>query len=125
MEDNGVETFINRIASSYAHYYNIKYKNHGPVFESRFKAVLVENNEQLIHLSRYIHLNPVTSYMVDNPEDYPYSSYGIYIKKHSPLFVDSSIIINQFKNTEHYKQFVLSQSENQRKLNKIRHLLLD
>ena len=123
--EDGIRKFIHRLATSYSHYFNIKYKQKGPVFESKFKAVRVESQEQLIHLSRYIHLNPVTSFLVEDPEDYEFSSYKIYLGKETSDFVDSSLVMGDFRLTENYKQFVLDQKDYQRELNKIKHLTLE
>ena len=47
---------------------------------NRFKAVKVESDDQLLHLTRYLHLNPVTAYLVDKPEDWQASSYKEYLQ---------------------------------------------
>lgn len=122
-KDYGVQKFIQKVTNSFAHYFNIKYKNTGHLFEKNFEAAHIESNEQLIHLSRYIHLNPVTAYLVEKPEDYKYSSYRIYIKEEKSEIVDSSIIMKQFSSVESYKKFVMDQKDYQRKLDKIKHLL--
>lgn len=125
LENNGIHTFIHRLSSSYAHYFNIKNEKRGPVFEDRFKAVRVESQEQLIHLSRYIHLNPVTSYITENPSDYEYSSYNYYINKDKNNFVDWSDVMVSFKSSNDYKKFVLNQKDYQRSLNNIYHLVFE
>jgi len=51
------------------------------LWESKFKSVHVESNEQLLHLTRYIHLNPTTAGIVKEPEEWPYSSYMEYLNK--------------------------------------------
>jgi len=38
--------------------------------QGRFKAILIDADEYLKHLSRYIHLNPVRAKMVSNPAEY-------------------------------------------------------
>lgn len=124
-KESGIRQFMQRLSNSFAHYFSVKYKNRGPVFEGNFKAIHIEINEQLLHLSRYIHLNPVTSYLVENPEDYPYSSHRLYIGKENSDFVDPSLVINQFASPEEYKKFVLSQKDYQRSLQKIKHLVLE
>ena len=124
-KENGVRKFIQRLSNSFAHYFNVKYNNRGPVFEGNFKAVRVETDEQLLHLSRYIHLNPVTAYLVENPEDYFYSSYQIYIGKEKSEIVDHSLVINQFASPEDYKKFVLTQKDYQRDLERMKHLIID
>ncbi len=122
-QEDGIKNFIQKITNSFAHYFNLKYKNTGPVFERRFKAVHIENNEQLIYLSAYIHLNPVTSCLVENPEDYPYSSYRAYIGLEKSEIIDPSIILDQFSTKEEYKKFVDSQKTYRRELDKIKHLI--
>ena len=67
--DKGISKFMNNILSSYSHYFNIKHNRKGPLWEGRFKKVLVETDEQLLHLTRYIHLNPVTDYLINKPEN--------------------------------------------------------
>jgi putative transposase len=68
--------FVN---SSYTTYVNIKRKRSGHLFQGRYKAILVDKDNYLLELSRYLHLNPVRANMTQKPEDYPYSSYRSYI----------------------------------------------
>ena len=94
-----------------------------------FKAVRIETDEQLLHVSRYIHLNPSTAYIVE-PEklgDYRWSSYLIYLNEDSMdhSFVNPEIILSFFKNRADYKKFVLDQAVYQRELDKIKHLIFE
>ncbi len=123
-QEGGIKTFMQKLSNSFAHYFNIKYKKRGPVFEGNFKAVHIETNEQLLHLSRYIHLNPVTAYLVKKPEDHLYSSYRIYLGEEKSEIVDSSLVISQIS-PEDYREFVLSRRDYQRKLAQIKHLILE
>ncbi|MCP4652914.1 MAG: transposase [Candidatus Omnitrophica bacterium] len=79
MKDGGISIFVNNLLNSYTRYFNTKLKRKGPLWESRFKSVFVGTDEQLLHLTRYIHLNPVTAYLVDQPEDWGFSSYNEYV----------------------------------------------
>jgi len=123
--ENGIKQFLHRISNSFAHYYSIKYKKRGHVFEDKYKAVRIETEEQLLHLSRYIHLNPVTSYLVEKPEEYPYSSYKTYLGKEKSDMIDSSYVLNHFSSLKEYQEFVLSQKDYQRTLSEIKHLVLE
>ena len=124
-QEAGIKKFIERISNSFAHYFNISRDGRGGVFERNFKAIHVENDYQLIHLSRYIHLNSVTSYLVENPEDYPYSSYRTYIGLESQSMVDPTEVMSQFSSIEQYKKFVMNQKNYQRELKKIKDFLLE
>lgn len=124
-KDQGIKTYVQKISNSFSHYFNFKNKRKGSLFESSFKVVKIETEKQLIHLSRYIHLNPVTAYLVENPIDYLYSSYSGYIGKENLNFIDTAYILNQFKNKKSYEKFVLNQKDYQRKLGQIKHLIVE
>lgn len=55
---NGIDRLMRALATRYAVYFNSKYKRVGSLFQGVYKAVIIENERQLLHLSRYIHLNP-------------------------------------------------------------------
>lgn len=74
-----IAKLIGRLITSYSVYFNKRNKRHGPLFEDRFKSKLVQKDNYFLEVSRYIHLNPVKSGLVDNPEDYEYSSLREYI----------------------------------------------
>lgn len=67
------------VASRYARYLNRKNSRSGHLFERRYKAILVQQNEYLLELIRYIHLNPVRAGMVADPIDYRWSSHSAYL----------------------------------------------
>ena len=96
------------------------------MWEGRFKNVLVESDEQLLHLSRYIHLNPTTSFLVDKPEDWQGSSYREYldlVDKESRVCRPDAIF--ELCPKEYYKKFVEDRIGYQRELANIKKLLLD
>jgi len=66
---------------SYAGYFNRKYNRHGHLFHGRFKSILVDADNYLKLLSRYIHLNPVRAGFVERPVDYVWSSYQAFAGK--------------------------------------------
>lgn len=71
--------FMHDINSGYTTYFNIKRKRSGHLFQGRFKSLLIDKDNYLLELSRYIHLNPLRAHIVERPEAYPYSSYHAYI----------------------------------------------
>ncbi len=69
---------IQWINAAYSMYFNKKRKRAGHLFQGRYKAVLVNADEYLQQLSRYIHLNPVRAKIVGHCKDYPWSSYPVF-----------------------------------------------
>lgn len=124
LTEGGISTFTGNILNSYSHYFNIKHKRKGPLWEGRFKNVLVENDEQLLHLSRYIHLNPVAAYLVDDPADWEMSSYKEYLSEIDGRRVCEYGGILDIKPAI-YKKFVKERIPDQRELAKIDKLLID
>lgn len=124
--DKGITVFMSKLTNSYTRYINTKHERVGDLFQGVFKAVRVETNEQLVHLSRYIHLNPVVSYVIPERElmEYPWSSLRDYLTDKSS-FVTTEIVRNQFRTQEDYKQFVLDQIDYGKRLEEISHLALE
>ncbi|MBI2011743.1 transposase [Candidatus Daviesbacteria bacterium] len=124
--DNGITIFLSKLSNSYTKYINTKNKRVGPILQGVFKAVHIESNEQLIHLSRYIHLNPVVSFVIKEVEllSYPWSSLPDYIKGQSEL-VDSEPVLSFFKSGKDYEKFVLDQIDYGKKLEEIKHLTME
>ncbi len=56
---NYISLFMRKLATAYAKYFNAKYKRTGGLFEGKFKAVHIENDNQAKYLFSYIHLNPI------------------------------------------------------------------
>jgi len=127
IKENGVSTFAANFTNSYTKYFNTKHERVGPLFQGLFKAVRVESDEQLIHVSRYIHLNPVSSFLIrpDQLENYQWSSYPEYLDLSSERIADKEIVLELFPSKEKYKQFVLDQVNYARELENIKHLILD
>jgi len=88
---------IQWINVSYAVYFNIKRRRRGHLFQGRFKSLLVDADEYLKHLSRYIHLNPVRAKMVKSASEYPWSSYPFFIGKlKMPEWLSGDRLLSQF-----------------------------
>src|SRR3989344_4787987 len=75
LTDLSVNKLISKVCTGFSIYYNKKHNRVGSVFQDAFKAVLIENNEQLLWTSLYIHENPQKSGLVEKPEDYEWSSF--------------------------------------------------
>jgi len=87
---------MRHINGLYTQRYNRLKKTDGPLFRGRYKAVCVEEDSYQLQLSRYIHRSPIDAGIVDQLEDYAWSSYGDYIsRKNSPKWLYLKEIYNQ------------------------------
>lgn len=120
---DSISSFIQNIQNSYTRYFNLKHKRKGPLWQSRFRRVRVESDSQLLHLSRYIHINPTTSKLVAVPEDWQFSSYRDIIS--SEHYLKNILTEISIRKPNLYKQFVDNQIDYQRKLKAIKRSLLE
>lgn len=123
-KNGGITEFVSKLSNSYTKYYNVKHKRIGPLLQGEFKAVLIENDEQLLHVSRYIHLNPLVSLLVKDLKEYRWSSYKEFVQNDSRGICTKESILSFFKSPENYKQFVLDQADYAQKLKLIKYHLL-
>ncbi|MCH7504792.1 transposase [PVC group bacterium] len=125
LKDNGISIFMSNILNGYTRYFNIRHKRKGPLWVGRFKRVVVSTDEQLLHLTRYVHLNPVTSYLIEKPESWTYGSYNEYCSQGTTdeeMCCYENILDIDSKS---YKNFVNDRKEYQRELAKIKELMLE
>lgn len=138
LRDRGITDFIRRCNTSIAKYINIKNNRTGPLFESNFKSKHIESNEYLLHLSVYIHLNPLDFLVGKEWRDhglkdwnsskekllnYPWSSLKYFLdeKSRDKIISGTEIILSQFNNRKEYENFLRGWSE----LEKIKNIIID
>ena len=123
----GITKFLGDFQNSYVKFFNLRNDRVGPLFQGRFKAVNIISDEQLLHVSRYIHLNPSSSNIVriDRLTNYKWSSLPEYLNKLNFNFCQKETILNNFKNIDKYKEFVFDNAEYQQGLKKIEYLKLE
>jgi putative transposase len=109
-DDFGITQFMHQLNTSYTKFINLNTKRTGRLFEYTFKAKLIETDETLLHVSRYIHLNPLLGKIVDDLDLYPWSSYFIYTGLRNNVFLNTEEILSHYK-TSSYKDFVLNHFE--------------
>ena len=91
---------------AYTNAFNKRYGRIGALFQGRCKARYVGKNEYLLHLSRYIHLNPVTAGLVKKAENWEFSSYRDYLGLRTGSILNPKIVLDQFHFPEEYRDFV-------------------
>ena len=104
---------------AYAIYFNRKYKRTGSLFENRFKASLINKDAYLLHVSRYIHLNPRSW------KYFPYSSLKYIRKANEPEWLQTEKLLSQHKSREAYLEFVQDYEAHKQILDELKYELAD
>ena len=107
-----VGKFMQGLGTSYAAYFNRKYKRRGTLFEGRYESRLVPTTTDLLEITRYIHCYASQEGSEKGWETYPWSSYRVYLGEvHSDL-VDTATVLARFRQVspeeqrKRYQRFV-------------------
>lgn len=100
--------------TSYTMYFNKRHGRNGHVFEQRYKAMLVDKDNYLLQVSRYIHLNPVSAKLAKRPQDYRWSSYESYLKGKGMAGLKAQTVLEQLsgnksRQRQQYREYVEGQ----------------
>lgn len=118
-EKGTLSKLMKSLMTSYSAYFNRKYNRSGHLFENRFKASLISSDGYLLHVSRYIHLNPRSW------KYFPYSSL-LYIRKASePEWLQTEKVLALHPSRQAYLEFVADYEDHKKMLDEIRHELAD
>jgi len=92
-DEISMRSFMSSIITRYTMYFNEKNDRVGSLFQGVYRAILVEDEAYLLHLTRYIHLNPAE---FNQNLTLAYSSYGDYLDlRHTP-WLKTNIVLDQF-----------------------------
>lgn len=106
-QKDAITKFMRALITSYSMYFNKRYERVGSLFQGIFKAANVESDEYFLHLSRYIHLNPLGRGA--SIDEFQWSSYLYYLGKKEALWLNTKTISDYFNNKNpnlSYKNFV-------------------
>ena len=124
-KDNGIPRFISDTVNSFTRRYNLENKRRGPLFLPKFKSTSISTDEQLINVTRYIHLNPYSSGLVGNIygiDIYPWSSFKEYTDGQD-IICSTDYILGMFNNNcNKYKEFVYDNADYQKNLELLKYL---
>ena len=127
IKEDGLLRFIRKLNIGYAKYFNQRYERKGTLFESRYKSILVEREEHLLHLPYYIHCNPLDltapewrERSLANPkqawqflEHYRWSSHPDYLgNKNFPSVTQRDFLLEFFGGTDGYRDALQKWLEN-------------
>ena len=110
----GISTVMRKLLTWYALYFNRRYRRTGHLFENRYKSILCDEDNYLLALIRYIHLNPMRAGMVKTIEEldrYPWSGHSAVMNKQECPWMDTDYVLLQFNDTTRrarnaYRRFV-------------------
>lgn len=122
--EHGISTYMQRVLNAYARYFNIKQDRSGSLFLHPFKAVLIDGDEQFLHVSRYIHLNPFVAHLVSNPNAYQWHSLNEYLKPKRGNRCHTTLLGDMMQPTD-YQRFIADEADYQQSLEDTQHLLID
>ena len=105
LSKGGIVKFMRALSISYSMFFNKKYDRVGRLFQGTYKAVRVKSEEQMLHLSCYIHLNPVEIIKGRGIESYEFSSFPYYIGKKESKWVHPKILLDMFYNSGGYTSY--------------------
>jgi putative transposase len=99
IETSAMTNFMKSLSVAYCMYFNRRYKRVGPVFQQRYKAVRIIDDSQLLHITRYMHMNP------EDYRDYEWSSLGYYLSHRSADWLRPKRMLELFNN-DSYADFL-------------------
>jgi putative transposase len=119
---DGISKLMRSVMTGYSMYYNRRHNSYGHLFQGTYKASLIANDSYWLHISRYIHLNPMD--IKQDYKDYEYSSYKYFINRPAPTWLHPEHITGAFSKKE-YESFVSEYIYNKEVVNEIKHILAD
>jgi putative transposase len=106
LREENLSQKMHRFTVSYTKAMNRRYQRCGSLFQGRFQAIHVNEDRYLLHLSRYIHLNPVKAGLVLHPEDWEFSSYREYAELRSGDLPRVAMVRGQVGTAADYRAFM-------------------
>lgn len=96
---DGMTKLLRRLSTAYTMYFNKRYNRVGHLFQGKYKASLIPEDVSLVHVSRYIHLNP-TEITSAELSTYPYSSYSYYLGLKKEDWIKADFILDYFNKSK-------------------------
>ena len=115
LEDGGIAKFLQKLCVGYTMYFNKRYERSGNLFQGVTKSVIIDDDAQLLHVARYIHLNPLDLFVTNWKNEgivwddakpllysYPWSNFRSFSKTNN----ENEIILEQLEQNEGYEKFL-------------------
>jgi len=102
--DDPIYKFMHALHTSYSIYFNKKYNKVGHMFQGRFKQKEIDKDEYLSKVTSYIHFNPIKDGLVEELNNYKWSSYPDFIGIREGTLCDKDVILSK-ETPEEYKKY--------------------
>lgn len=119
ISEKSMTRLMRGVMTAYSLHFNTKYHRKGHLFESSYRASRISNDQYLLHISRYIHLNP------DDWQNYPYSSISSYTNAVKRDWVNTDMVLSQHSSPQEYIKFLKDYEDQHEDLESIKHELAD
>lgn len=120
-DPEGLVGLTRSVMTAYTMYFNKKYKRVGPLYQERFLASNITSDFYLWHVSRYIHLNPIT--IGKNFRTYPYSSIDYYVGKKQSEWLHTERLVEKTEEKAKYLGFVSDYETMHKELDELKRIL--
>jgi putative transposase len=121
IEPDAITKLMRSVGTGYSIYFNKRHRRTGSLFQGVYKASRIDTDEYWMHISRYIHLNPLD--IDDDFEDYDYSSYSVFMGKKEQDWVKPGWVLDSFKSKRQYEKFVKDYIPRRKELKDIENML--
>ncbi len=122
-KENGITTFMKKVSTGYAMYFNKKYDRSGVLFQGRFRSVRIESTSHLLYTSVYVNCNSQI-HGIEKAEKYPWCGMREYLGGNGDV-CQKGIIMDNFKNGEEYRHYCAENIEVMRDRKEMEKLILE
>lgn len=117
--------WIQWLFNGYVQAVNKQQERSGTLFESKARHIWVDRDSYLLHLARYIHINPLVANLVSKPEKWLYSNYLEWTDQRNGNLVDKEFIKSYFPESNDYKDFVIDYAVENKLVEQLQKYYLD
>ena len=127
LEDGGISQFMRKSSVSYGRYFNTRSDRLGALLQGVFKAIRIVSEDQLLHVIRYIHINPYVGFVVKKTElrRFPWSSLPDYLDERRSNLISQSLIREWFSSAKAHWEFINDEADYQRHVKELAYLHLE
>jgi putative transposase len=124
--DDGIVKFMHRLGTGYTKNFNTKYNRVGSLFQGKYKAVHINSNNYLLHVSAYVNLNDKVHRLRSSASK---SSWEEHVKGkgygNGDIVCGNKIVLDQFKSRGEYKKFAEESLKKIQDIKDMKKMLLD